>query len=202
VSVPDRVARKLAGELMVSTEVGVCSRAKAYLKVKEFGTSGNEITLPYRDSPIITDLNDNLCVAYVVDEGGHFQYLANRDREASGLSNSEIHSASIENLAKLARARIRVAPHGNVHAVLLEGNFEASMILIDGLWDKALAHLAPNGFVAAIPARDILAFCDTNSTAGIAELLQLIQRIEHGDHLLSRELLQRTKAGWSGFNRQ
>jgi hypothetical protein len=83
----------------------------------------------------------------------------------------------------------------------VDGNFEASLILVDGLWDKALAQLAPNGFVAAIPARDILAFCDANSAAGIAELHQLIGRIQNGNHMLSRELFQRADAGWSRFSR-
>jgi hypothetical protein len=33
-----------------------------------------------------------------------------------------------------------------------------------GQWlvGKGLAYLAPNSFVAAIPARDILAFCDAD----------------------------------------
>jgi uncharacterized protein YtpQ (UPF0354 family) len=181
---------------MTSAEGSDCSRAKAYLKVKEFGHSDNEVSLSHSDSPIVKDLTNSLCVAYVVDEGGHFKYLQNRDCQKSGLSESEIHKISVENLAKLAKERIQIRPYGNIYAVTLDGNFEASLILVDGLWEKGLAHLAPNGFVAALPARDILAFCDANSGEGIAELNQLIERVKNGDHMLSPELYRRGDGGW------
>ena len=75
------------------------------------------------------------------------------------------------------------------------------MILVDGLGRKGLAHLASNGFVAAIPARDILAFCDANSAEGIAELRQLIERIKDGDHKLSQQLFRRTDDDWLPHDR-
>jgi uncharacterized protein YtpQ (UPF0354 family) len=181
---------------MASAEGSACSRAKAYLKLKEFRHSDKEVNLLHSDAPIIKDLTNSLCVTYVVDEGGHFKYLQNRDCEKSGLSESQIHKISIENLAELAKQRIQIRPFGNIYAVMLDGNFEASLILVDGLWEKGLAHLAPNGFVAALPARDILAFCDANSAEGIAELNQLIERIKSGDHALSRELYRRDDGGW------
>jgi len=37
---------------MVSIERSVCLRAKACLKVKEFGTPNNEAKLSYRDAPV------------------------------------------------------------------------------------------------------------------------------------------------------
>lgn len=181
---------------MTSAEGDACLRAKAYLKAKEFGPAENEVSLPHRDSPVIKDLSNGLCVTYVVDEGGRLIYLQNRDREASAISEAELHKRSVENLADLARDRIRITPHSNIFAVFLDGNFEASLILVDGLWDQGLAHLAPNGFVAALPARDILAFCDANSAEGITELRQLVDRIKNGDHLLSRELYRRVDGGW------
>jgi hypothetical protein len=101
----------------------------------------------------------------------------------------------------LARARIRVAVHGNIYAVLLDDNFEASLILVNSLSEKGLAYLAPNEFVAAIPARDILAFCDADSVEGLAELRDLIARIKNGDHMLRPELFRRSQDGWFPLNR-
>lgn len=37
---------------MASIERSVCLRAKACLKVKEFGTPNNETNLSYRDAPV------------------------------------------------------------------------------------------------------------------------------------------------------
>jgi hypothetical protein len=64
----------------------------------------------------------------------------------------------IANLVGLARARLKVRPYQGAYASLLDGNFEACLLLVDSLWDESLVHLAPNGFVAAAPARDLLAF--------------------------------------------
>jgi hypothetical protein len=102
-----QIERRSVGGSMTSIERSVCLRAKACLKVKEFGTPNNEANLSYRDAPVVTDIGGGLCVTYVVDEGTHLKYLQNRDRESSGLSETEIHAKSLENLAELARARIR-----------------------------------------------------------------------------------------------
>ena len=69
--------------------------------------------------------------------------------------------------------------------VLCGGSFEASLILIDELWEDTLDHFAPNGFIAAFPCRDILAFCDAESAAGIEQLRQIITRAEEGDHQIT-----------------
>jgi hypothetical protein len=65
------------------------------------------------------------------------------------------------------------------------GDFEASAVLVDGLWNSALAHLAPNGFVVAVPCRDILAFCDAENASGLQELRQIIGRTQDGEHPIS-----------------
>jgi hypothetical protein len=78
-----------------------------------------------------------------------------------------------------------------VFAVLFGGNFEASLVLIDPLWDEHLAHLAPNGYVIAIPNRDILAFCDARCLAGIETLRGMIEIAQGGDHPITTTLYRR-----------
>ncbi len=51
----------------------------------------------------------------------------------------------------------------------------------------------------ALPARDVLAFCDAKSLQGIVELKQLVRRITpKGEHLLT-ETLSPTKWGVVAF---
>ena len=173
-----------------------CRQAIAYLKAKESGPSADEACLPIGDTPVVTDLGGGLCVTYVIDRAPELVYIRNRDAAEAGLSTADIHGMAVENLAALARQRLRITPYGNIFAVMLDGNFEASLILVDSLWEKGLAHLAPRGFVAAIPARDILAFCDRGSDAGIIELGQLVERVGAGDHMVSRALHARIGRTW------
>jgi len=41
----------------------------------------------------------------------------------------------------MANDGVRVQEYGSVFAVFMDGNFEASLILVDWLWSQALAHL-------------------------------------------------------------
>jgi uncharacterized protein YtpQ (UPF0354 family) len=147
------------------------------------------------DSPIILDLKNGLLVGYLVDAGEHFQYVQGRHLEAEGITIAALHHGAIMNLAALLTEKgANVQPYGDIFAVLFGGNFEASLLLIDAFWDKFLSNLAPNGFVVAIPNRDILAFCDAQSEPGIDQLRQLIQRVEGGDHPITPNLYRRDQS--------
>ena len=173
----------------------LCVRAIAYLKANE-PASTDSIQLSQADSPVLLDLNNGFHVAYVVDEGDQFTYIQNRHLADSGLTPIQLHQYGLENLANLAREKLRIQPYGSVFAVILDGNFEASLILIDGLWTQGVAHLVGAGFTAAIPTRDILAFCDSASLEGIHELHQVVARVSNGDHPLVSSLYQRKESGW------
>jgi uncharacterized protein YtpQ (UPF0354 family) len=176
-----------------------CARAVAYLKG---AVSADEpaILLSHGDSPVIANLNNGLLVAYLVDEADRFEYVQQRHLESAGLNEAELHRHAIANLSALLKQKgANVRPYGNVIAVFFEGNFEASLILIDQFWEHAFAHLAPNGFIVAIPCRDILAFCDAGNRSGIQELRQIIQRTENGDHPISPVLYQRKASIWTPY---
>jgi uncharacterized protein DUF1444 len=179
-----------------------CARALACLK-RAFPVDGPgeaEIVLSPQDSPVLTNLNSGLLVAYLVDRVEHFKYVQQKHLTGAGLTQAELHQQGIANLRALLKQKdIKVQPYGNVFAVLCGGNFEASAVLVDGLWNNALAHLAPNGFVAAIPCRDILAFCDAENALGLQELRQIIERTRHGEHPISSVLYRRNARTWEPY---
>ena len=170
----------------------------AYIKAK-LPLDGDSVFLSGAQAPIVLDLANGLCVTYVEDKGDAFRYLTASDLHKAGVEQEAFHAQCVENLAKIARAKLEVRPYGNIFAMTMGGNFEASLILIDQLWDKALPHTAPNGFIAALPARDILAYCDARSEAGREELHQLIGRLQTSpgaDHLLLPLLFRRVGQRW------
>jgi len=187
---------------MRETDRELCARALAYLKRALPGDEPVEadIVMSREDSPVLTNLNNGLLVAYLVDQADHFQYVQQRHLDGAGLAQAELHQQAIANLRILLKQKdIKVQPYGNVFAVLCGGNFEASAVLIDGLWNNALAHLAPNGFVAAIPCRDILAFCDAGNASGLQELRQLVERMQGADHPVSCVLYRRHAGTWEPY---
>jgi hypothetical protein len=131
------------------------------------------------DQPVITQLGYGMLVAYLLDEGERFLWVQ-------------------ENLESIAAKKLKVRDVGGFHAAFLDGVFEASLLLVDSLWDRQLKPLVSTSFVACAPSRDVLAFCDQNSNSGIVHLRQVIERVwPRGDHLLSQNLFERKAGRWT-----
>ncbi len=173
-------------------------RAIAYLKASVSGDDPQAVKLSHADSPVLRPLVDGLYVAYVVDDGSSYHYVQNRHLEQGGVSEEELHEIGLRNLLAVVGQRdLRVQPYQNIHAVLMGGDFEASLILLDQIWEHHFQQFVPGAYAVAIPARDILAFCDTTNAAGLAELGELIERIyTTGDHPVSSRIYVRHQSRW------
>ena len=169
-----------------------CGRAVAYLMPRLPVGDEATVELPEPDSPVISDLKNGLLIGYVVDQEDRLQYIRRRHLIDTGMTEAKLRQNAISNLAtRLGTEGTKIQPYGDCFAVFFGGNFEASLVLVDALWDKHLAHLAPNGFVIAIPSRDILAFCDAKSETGVEQLRQIIGRVAGGDHPITQTLYRR-----------
>ncbi|MGO1075578.1 DUF1444 family protein [Inquilinus sp. CA228] len=179
---------------MSTSNESLCRRAIAYL-MPSLPNAEMAVALAELDAPVISNLNNGLLVGYLVDQGNHFQYIQRRHLVGSGMTETVLHQGAVNNLAALLKEKgAKVQPYDDTFAVFFGGNFEASLILVDALWDEYLSHLAPNGFIIAIPNRDILAFCDAQSQPGVEQLRQIIGQVEGGDHPISPTLYRRDRS--------
>jgi uncharacterized protein YtpQ (UPF0354 family) len=177
----------------------VWTRAVAYLKPNPTDdVRGPTISLGHEDSPVLRDLHNGLLVAYLVDEGTRFGYVQNRHLCAAGVDQDTLHKTAIDNLYALAERHLRIQPYGPVFTLFMEGNFEASVLLLDTVWDVSFARHVQGEFVAAAPARDVLAFGDSSSPEAVAELRAIIGRVtaSGADHQLSTSLYCRRRGIW------
>jgi uncharacterized protein YtpQ (UPF0354 family) len=160
------------------------------------------VTLPTADAPVLTDLGNGLSVGYVVDQGEYFQYIQRRNLWAACMAQVELHRSAVANLATMLNDRnALVHAWDDAFAVVFDGNFEASLILVDGLWDKALAHFAPNGFLAALPSKNVLVFCDMDTPMGPQELRRIIEDAGSSDRPIATTLYYRdpTRRDWRPY---
>jgi hypothetical protein len=171
-------------------------QARAYLKAKVTDDHGATLSLSRDDSPILRDLENGLLVAYVVDEGERFTFV--QHRHLGQATSDDLHDAALANLYDLARERLRLQPYGSVFGVFVDGNFEASVLLLDTLWDRALTQYVQGEFVVAVPSRDVLAFGDSGSARAIGELRAIVDRVykPEANHLLVRALYRRRAGKW------
>ena len=174
------------------------SNAIAYLKPVVADEDDPLFDLDRDDTPIAKQCESNLLVTYLVDAGESFAYVQQRDLDADSITPDALHENAVNNLLSLTAVHeLRVAPHGNIFAVLFDGNFEASLILPNQLWSDSFRQFVSEDYLVAMPARDVLAFCDRSSTAGRAELVELIDRLrDAADHPISNQLFVRRDTEW------
>ncbi len=84
---------------------------------------------------------------HVVDTGKQFEWVQYRHLENEGCSEEGLHATGLVNLARLASDSLQVVRHPNTEmfACLMGGNFEASLILLDDLWDRVLRQCVSGG---------------------------------------------------------
>jgi hypothetical protein len=174
-----------------------CLRAIAHLV--RIDAPGMPPLLPATpDDPVLHALPGGLVAGYRVDEGGGRAVPVRQAQlRAAGLSVEALHANAAWRLAGLAEQSAEVQRFGQLFMVLAGAGLEASLVLCDEFWDDWHAGLAPGGFVAAVPAVDVLAFGDASSPASLRELDDLCTRIAPAaDEPLSDRLLRRVGGRW------
>lgn len=183
-----------AGEFLV--------RAIACVKVAD-GRAAPERIVALQDdrAPVVDLLGNGLMVVYLVDEGDRFVWVQHRHCRAIGADPRGLMEFGLVNLRRLADKQLRIVEHGAIFGFLLDGQFEASLMLLDDIWDASLADRTPNGAVIAIPSRSVLAFCDAGNAEGLRQLRELVERLDaSGDHALTPQLFRRHEGAWLPYN--
>ena len=137
------------------------NNAIAYFKPTWDGIEAPDIELSNHDQPIDRPYFDGLSVFYLLDEVEQFVLVQRRHIEEAGVSVEQLNKFGIENLEKNAD-QIKMTENDGLIYFTGNGNFEASLLLVNKIWNEWLVEYCPNGYVVAIPARDILAVCDRN----------------------------------------
>ncbi|KQW45491.1 MULTISPECIES: hypothetical protein [unclassified Roseateles] len=139
-------------------------------------------------------------VGYHVDAGSHWTSVNRDDLRDAGLSLNALHRQALANLMKRVKGQpgMRLVEHPPYYGLLLDGDHEACLVLLDGLWDHLFMDKTPNGAVVAIPSRDVLAFCDANSHEGLAALREVCARIgPDAQGAVFQGLLRRRDGRWT-----
>jgi hypothetical protein len=177
-----------------------CERAIAYLKpvVADDDDAAPVIALEHPNGPVLRVLLPKmLVVSYLVDSGDRLEYVQGRHLREAAMTEDELHAIGLENLAQHCNESMKVHPQGAIFAIVAGGNYEASYLLLDDLWDRALREVVPGPPVVALPARDLLAFGDRDSPEAIAELRAMVARTSGKvDHPLTERLLERRDGAW------
>ena len=172
------------------------NKAIAYFKATWNSDEPPDVALANNDLPIDNPYCDGLSVFYVLDEGEQFALVQNKHIREAGITIAQLNQYGVENLTKIAD-EVEMTENDGIIYFSGSGNFEASLLLVEKIWTEWLVEYCPHGYIAAIPARDILVVCDRNDEKGITRLCDIVERVwPEGDHLLSKSLFCYERGNW------
>jgi uncharacterized protein YtpQ (UPF0354 family) len=151
------------------------------------------------DEPIVEHLAGDLLIMYAFDLPGRFVFVARRDREALGLEAGDLRPLSVRNLVT-RRPKPQIKQADKAVMLILDGDLEASLLLVDMLWEQLTPQI-PGDLIAAVPARDTLAVSGTGVDGGIGVLNHAVRRFwerpsANPKLLLTPSLLTRRRNRW------
>jgi hypothetical protein len=118
---------------------------------------------------VARSFNEAYTISYVVEEPGALVYVRWRDVEGD---IDKLHDIALANLRVRANAKLRLAPRDGFVDVVLDGKFDASLLLLDELWDGSgiVARAVTSPIVAAIPSSETLLVASASSKEGLRHL--------------------------------
>jgi uncharacterized protein YtpQ (UPF0354 family) len=165
------------------------------VKVMEFDGVGRELEIPEQDAPIAQDFVADLMILYAEDKPDRFEFVSARRLKELGMTREELHLRALLNLpARPPKIELHGAPPKQM--LIAGGNFEATLLLHDDLWNKVSKDV-PGELLAVAPARDLL-FISNTSWEGAREFLaEMASRdLEDKSHRLSQRILRRSEGRW------
>ena len=138
---------------------------------------------------VVRSFNEGYVISYVVEEPGALSYV--RWRDVAGGDIDKLHAIALANLRVRSNAKLRLAPRDGFVEVVLDGKFDASLLLLDELWDGSgiVARAVTSPIVAAAPSSAALIVASASSTSGI----------RHLGSLRAPMLLARRTGAWDPF---
>ena len=118
---------------------------------------------------VVRSFNEAYTISYVVEEPGALAYVRWRDVDGD---IDKVHDIALANLRVRANAKLRLAPRGGFVDVVLDGKIDASLLLLDELWDGngIVARAVTSPIVAAAPSSESLVVASASSKEGLRHL--------------------------------
>jgi uncharacterized protein YtpQ (UPF0354 family) len=144
--------------------------------------------------PLVADL----FVAYAYDRKDSLTYARWPDLDKMGVARPALRQTAIINLRTRLPPQLSTRGDGKSLMLVAGGNFEASLILLDDVWNQ-LGASRKGDLVVCLLARDVCLVTSTDTPEGIASLKAARERLCNGgtpSNFISKTLLQRRRGVW------
>ena len=143
--------------------------------------------------------NDELIIAYAIDQENSISYLTPDDLKKLGIAKDSLLSTATNNLlGKLPD--IKIEGGKGTYMITAGGNYEASLLLVDPIWNKE--DMQVNGdFIVGIPNRGLLFVTGSRDKKGISTIKEMMaDSYKTGDYPVSEHLFRWTGKKFERFH--
>lgn len=149
--------------------------------------------------PVERTLYADLVLWYAFEEDLCFKILAQRDLRRLALDKQLLHDIALKNLRRTIPPPDLQEISTGVFLVTCGGNFEATTLLLEEVWERA-STMVQGDLVVAVPASDIVILTGTENREGLAFMRSKASDIlETGRHVLTQSFLVRHGTRWSPY---
>lgn len=119
--------------------------------------------------------SEDLVVAYALDARHTMRHLTDKDLGSLKMSVEALHKLALANLKKFFPAPT-ITEKAGVYQIRCDGNYDASLILLNEFWDKVVLKVRGH-LVVAVPARYSLLVTGSGFPEGIQRVSHLAQEV-------------------------
>ena len=181
----------------MSNNKGLCKKALPYLR--SVGEEINDENANEENKTYIDSYNEELCITYLIDEDSmNPRFIINKNLVDENISEEELKKIALNNLIKKINEDLKIQEYNSgVYNMVLEGNLEASLILVEPLWEAVLNEYITDDYIVTIPTREVITFCDSSSKEGIEALKSVCESVkEEAEEMLTDTLYCRKDGQW------
>lgn len=144
-------------------------------------------------------LNEELIVGYVVDNENTMRYILTDNFSALNLSDEKLKNTSVINLRR-SYPHVKIEGSKELYVVSINGDYDASLILYDDLWNHQNFKVKGD-IVVAIPAKDALIVTGSENPASIHKMKKAVKSIyQSNPYHITDKLFVRRNHHWVVFN--
>ena len=174
------------------------SQEKIFPRLTAEADGNPTLSISGDDAPVIRKFIADMVLGYAFDMGDRFEWVAQRDLKALGITEDELHAVAIKNLRAL-NLEIGAKRGERVMMLTAGGNYEATLLLLPDVWNS-VGGMVEGAVVVGVPARDVLYVTGDSKPENLADLeAYTAHSLAKVDKPLSRHLLKWTGSSWESL---
>ncbi len=136
---------------------------------------------------VYEDFNEDLIILYAEDSPKNVRYFGPKDLAEAQIDRKDLKNLACENLKKIIPKIERHGANG-LYMMAAGGDYEASLLLFDGLWNGMKSEVQGD-VVVAIPTRDLLVVTGSEDAEGIQRMKKIIEDVTaKGSYRLTKKM--------------